>query len=107
MSTVSKRAPRRGNKMSAQGIIALGNGLQPYTRPVRAKEWSSDINLLPFQGVVYAPNVPRAMPWAMSFLAFQATATLWFHNLRNLNIESTLKSICKDFTFHFVINVIL
>ena len=49
MSTVSKGAPRRGNKMSAQGD-ALGSRLQPYTRPVRAKEWSSDINLLPLQG---------------------------------------------------------
>ncbi|MBR1664657.1 MAG: hypothetical protein IJ699_00280, partial [Bacteroidaceae bacterium] len=27
-----------------------GSRLQPYTRPVRAKEWSSDINLLPLQG---------------------------------------------------------
>ena len=52
MSTVSKRAPRRGREMSAQGI-ALGSGLQPYTRPVRAKEWSSDINLLPLQGEIH------------------------------------------------------
>jgi hypothetical protein len=28
--------------------------------------------LLPFQGVGYALLLPRAMPWAMGFLAFQA-----------------------------------
>ena len=67
MSTVSKRAPRRGREMSAQGI-ALGSGLQPYTRPVRAKEWSSDINLLPLQGEIHI--CPHTQGFALGYELF-------------------------------------
>ena len=39
--------------------------------------------LLPFQGDINAPSIPRAMPWAVGFLAFQAVfvANAGYHKL--------------------------
>ncbi len=38
---------------------------------------------LPFQGEITYTLVPRAMPWAAGFLAFQAVPTQMVHYLRN------------------------
>ena len=68
-------APRRGNKPLAQGS-ALGKGSQQF-RPVRAKAM---LVLLPLQGEVYTLPIPRAMHWAMCFLAFQAVCRIHVDN---------------------------
>ena len=72
-------APRRGNKLIAQGS-ALGIDGEGNLRPVRAKAFHYQM-LLPFQGVPVAPSIPRALPWANSLLAFQAVYFLptFFH----------------------------
>ena len=52
---------------------------------------------MPFQGVFTHFLVPRALPWAMSFLAFQAVAVHCFHNLRKLShFTNTTKYLLVD-----------
>ena len=84
-------APRRGNKLLAQGI-ALGKQRTYIVRPenrdlARAKQ--ACLNLAerkrfmqrakafgPTGRKLLAYNIPRALPWAMSLLALQAVSTV-------------------------------
>ena len=63
------RTPRRGNENIAQGN-ALG-GMMSAQRPERAKAQLTAMLLL-FQGDGCVSSIPKALPWAMGFLAFQA-----------------------------------
>ena len=61
-------APRRGNESPAQGNT-LGKGIR-NNRPERAKALLSDKAFALWAYVVY--SIPRALPWAVSLLAFLA-----------------------------------
>ncbi len=41
--------------------------------------------LLPFQGEHCVAFIPRALPWAMCLLAFQAVFAMVFQNILNLD----------------------
>ena len=71
---MNAKAPRKGNKHIAQGI-ALSMLEGSVKRPERAKALPfpiGNIMLLPLQGDGCTYQLPRAMPWAMGLLAFQA-----------------------------------
>ena len=61
--------PRRGNELSAQGSTLGDRTFKP--RPERAKAIVGR-RILPFQGDGGTLSIPRALPWANGFLAFQA-----------------------------------
>ena len=58
-------------------IVVLGKNV------LKGQKHNRDGKLLPFQGEYTHILVPRATPWADSFLAFQAVPTQGFHNFRN------------------------
>jgi len=70
--------PRRGKELSAQGI-ALGMWVQKKIRPERAKEFLLS-TLLPLQGDSCVLPIPRALPWAIVLLAFQAAYQVFADN---------------------------
>ena len=61
-------APRRGNEPLAQGNALCKE--RRNNRPERAKALLSDKAFALWAYVVY--SIPRALPWAVSLLAFQA-----------------------------------
>ena len=76
---ISKAAPQRGSKQSAQGS-ALGT-YAPNKRALKGqKHYNRGAFALTGRGYLGTP-IPRAMPWAMSSLALQAVHC----HLRNLN----------------------
>jgi len=73
MIATALQTPRRGRKLPAQGI-ALGI-VKPRKVALKGQKHYMTV-LLPFQGDGHQHAIiPRALPWADSFLAFQAVSS--------------------------------
>ena len=77
-------APRRGNEPPAQGN-ALGKERR-NNRPERAKALLSD-KAFALSGAYVVCSIPRALPWAVSSLAFQAAYRVHADNHFKRNAE--------------------
>ena len=70
--------PRRGNEPSAQGNALGDRAFKP--RPERAKAIVGCKAFAPCRGDSGTPSIPRALPWAICVLAFQAVCRIHADN---------------------------
>ena len=88
--------PRRGNEPSAQGNTLGDRTFKP--RPERAKAIVGCKAFAPCRGDSGTPSIPRALPWAICVLAFQAVCRIHADNHYFLVRFSPCQSVAL-FTF--------